>query len=612
MDTPSTSVEDPSAGAAKATVQPPPPRDRAARADQRSIKTGGSFLFEPVVGKVFTRELFSEEQRQIDSMVREFAMEQILPRRSELESHNPELSRELLGAVAELGLTGIDVPEQYGGLGLDKTTSALVAEALTTGGSASWVVTFSCHVGIGTLPIVFFGTESQKQKYLPGLASAELLGAYALTEPQAGSDAAAVETTARRDGETFVLDGTKLYVTNGGWADLFVVFAKLDGKLSAFLVERGFPGLEVGAEEEKMGIRGSSTVSLFLDGLEVPKENLLGKPGDGLPIALNTLNIGRFKLGAADLGGCKTAIDHVTGHALERRQFGQPIAFFDAVRKKLAQIVVETYVLDSVIYRTVGLMDERIQALDSGDESYPRKVTAALEEYAIESSIAKVLGSETLGRVADHGVQVYGGYGFTEECPLAGVYRDTRIDRLFEGTNEINRMVIYGYLLKKALMDQLPLRPAEKAWTEADTPVAGPRWGSQALDVVRRLTVKCLHQAICRYGQDLRNEQVVGEDLADLVIAYFGAASAWSRLRQLGEAASRDRSLRALGRLAVAGCLEQAWRLVYRLRPSLFPDHGPGESILEQQLHKLHLPFDPVTEIRVLTDDLYHVGHYRF
>ncbi len=612
MSTPSTLLDDQRVGAPEGAAHPPPPRDRSTQDGARP--TGGSFLFEPVVADIFTRELFSEEQRQIDGMVREFAREKILPHRDELETHNRQLTRELMGAVAELGLTGIDIPEKYGGIGLDKTTSALVAEALTSGGSASWVVTFSAHVGIGSLPIVFFGNEQQKAKYLPGLASAETLGAYALTEPQAGSDALALETTAELagDGETFILNGTKLYVTNGGWADLYVVFAKLQGKMSAFIVERGFEGLTVGAEEEKMGIRGSSTVTLFLDGLRVPKENLLGKPGDGLPIALNVLNIGRFKLGAADLGGCKSAIDNVTGYALERKQFGQPIAFFDAIRKKLAGMVVKTYVLDSAIYRTVGLMDERIHTLDPQSASYTGQVMAALEDFCIEASISKILGSETMSWVADEGVQVYGGYGFTEECPLAGVYRDTRIDRLFEGTNEINRNVIYGYFLKKALMDQLPLRQAEKAWTETEPPVAGPLWAPQALDVVRRLTVKCLHQAICLYGQDLRNEQIVGEDLADLIIAYFSTSSAMNRLLQLGEQASRDRGLLALGRLAVAECLEQAWRLVYRLRPSLFADQPAGESILEQQTQKLHLPFDPVAEIRILTDDLYHHGHYRF
>lgn len=610
-------MEDVRVGAPESAVRPPLRPDRHAPAEKRPMpKTGGSFLFEPVVEKILTRELFSDEQRQISQMVRELAQEKILPRREELETHDQELTRELLREVAELGLTGIDIPAEHGGLGLDKTTSALVVEALTAGGSASWVVTFSCHVGIGTLPIVFFGNDLQKQKYLPRLASAEWLGAYALTEPQAGSDALAIETTAKlsEDGESYLLGGTKLYVTNGGWADLYIVFAKLDGKMSAFLVERGSPGLEVGAEEEKMGIRGSSTVSLYLDDLRVPRENLLGRPGDGLQIALNILNVGRFKLGAADLGGCKLALDGVTRYALERRQFGQPIAFFDAVRKKLADMVVRTWVLDSTIYRTVGLMDERISSLDPESPVYTRQVMAALEDFCIEASISKILGSETLARVADEGVQVHGGYGFTEECPLAGVYRDCRIDRLFEGTNEINRMVIYGYMLKKTLMDQLPLLAEEKTWTEAAwAPGEEPRWEIRVLDAARRLTIKCLHQAVCLYGQDLRNEQVVGEDLADLIIGYFGASAAWNRLLQLGEdRVDADRGMRALGRLVVADYLEDVRRLTFRLQPTLFPDQGSRESILEQQACKLHLPFDPVAEIRVLSDDLYHHGQYRF
>ncbi len=597
-----------------------PKRDEAVRRPARGRpaarpipRTGGSFLFEPVVERIFTRELFSDEQRDIDRMVRQLAKEKIAPRRTQLQTHDEALTRELMREVAELGLTGIDVPERYGGQELDKTTSALVAEALATGGSASWVVTFSGHVGIGSLPIVFFGSEAQKRKYLPRLASAEWLGAYALTESQAGSDALAIEATAHRaDDGAFVLNGGKEYVTNGGWADLFIVFAKLDGKMSAFLVERGFEGLSVGAEEEKMGIRGSSTVSLFFDRLKVPAENLLGEPGDGLKIALNVLNIGRFKLGAADLGGSKAVIDDVTRHALERKQFGQPIATFDAIRRKLADMVVRTYALDGAIYRTVGLMDARISTLDPDDPAYTERMMAALEDYAIEASIAKVLGSETLWRVADHGVQVYGGYGFIEECPLAGIYRDCRIDRLFEGTNEINRMVIYGYLLKKALMDQLPLLEAERAWTDELLPGDEPRWSVRALDAVRRLTLKCLHQAICLYGQDLRNEQVVGEDLADLVIAYFAASSAVNRRLQLGKKAARDRGLEALERLAVAACLEEAWRLAYRLEPTLFADRRSGAPVLEHQTRKLTLPFDPVAEIRILTDDLYHHGHYRF
>ncbi|TNF73145.1 MAG: hypothetical protein EP299_08715 [Acidobacteria bacterium] len=283
----------------------------AAGVTRPAFRRGGAFLVEPVVGPVFTREQFSEEQKEIDRMVRDFAAERIAPSRDDLSTHNQELTMELMREVGELGLTGIDVPEKFGGLELDKTTSALVVEALTTGGSASWVVTFSCHVGIGTLPIVYFGSEDQKAKYLPKLASVEYLGAYALTEQECGSDVVDLKTTATptEDGEAFLLNGTKLWITNGGWADSFIVFANLEGAgNTAFIVERTWDGLSIGAEEHKLGIKGSSTVTVLLEDVRVPKENLLGEPGKGLPVALNSLNIGRFKLGAADLGGCKGTI----------------------------------------------------------------------------------------------------------------------------------------------------------------------------------------------------------------------------------------------------------------------------------------------------------------
>ncbi len=582
------------------------------------MNKGGSFLLEPVVGSVFTRERFVEEQKEIDEMVRSFARERILPHKESLEAFDKERSLELMREAAELGLTAIDIPEKYGGLEQNKTTSALVNEALSQGESSSWLVTFSAHVGIGTLPIVFFGTNAQKERYLPKLATAEYLSAYALTEPGAGSDALNLTTSARLsdDGDAYVLNGTKQYITNGGWADLFIVFARLDGKgVTAFIVERDSEGLSTGAEEKKMGIKGSSTVNLVLENVRVPKDNVLGTPGAGQHIALNILNIGRFKLGAADLGACKMCINHATRYALERTQFGQPIAFFQAIRKKLADMIVRTYVLDSVIYRTVGLMDERVADLKVDDPDYNRKVMAALEEYAIEASISKILGSETLFRVSDHGIQIFGGYGFSEDYPMAAVFRDTRIDRIFEGTNEINRMVIYGYCLKKALMEELPFRTAASAWTERDPVRDGPfRWEVQALDVLRRSTVKCVHEAISLYGQDLRNEQVVGEDLADLIIGYYGASSAINRLLQLGDEALRNGASRALGRSVVAAYLEEAGRLHCRLRPVVFssPHARPIGDAIARNMQELVLPFDPVKELHVLTDDLFHRGQYRF
>jgi alkylation response protein AidB-like acyl-CoA dehydrogenase len=578
---------------------------------------GGGFLVSPVVQQIFAREAFSEEQREIERMVREFAVERMRPIREELEVPNAELSRQLMREVGELGLTAIDIPESYGGMELDKTTSALVVEALTLCGSASWIVTFSAHAGIGTLPIVFFGTEEQKKKYLPRLASGEHVGAYSLTEADSGSDALNPKATAvlSEDGTSYLLNGTKIWVTNGGWADVYTVFAKLDGKMSAFIMERGTEGLTIGPEEKKLGIKGSSTTTLTLENARVPAENLLGKPGDGGAIALNVLNIGRFKLGAGSLGGSKMATDLVTEYALERRQFGQPIAYFEAIRKKLADMVVRTHALDGVIYRTVGLMDERIARLDPSSPSYNSQAMAALEEYAIENSIAKILGSETTFKITDQGIQVLGGNGFSEEYPLAGMSRDTRIDRIFEGTNEINRMVIYGYFLKKALMEELPIREAEKTWL-ADLPgddgLLG--WEVRSLDVARRLTLKFLFEAISLYGQDLRNAQIVGEDLADLVIGYFAASSAINRIRQLGDQVATDGGYRALARLTVSTYLEDVWRIYFRLRPVLLADGYQARLVpqFDQLLEQLHLPFDPVVEVHHLTDDLYHHGRYRF
>jgi len=579
---------------------------------------GGAFLVEPVIQPVFTREQFSEEQKEIELMVRQFADERLRPARDDIEKLDRDLSLKLMREVGELGLAAIDIPEAYGGMELRKATSALVVEALTTGGSASWVVTFSCHVGIATLPIVYFGTEEQKQKYLPKLGSVEYLGAYALTEPESGSDVAQLKTTARvnDDDSSFTLNGSKIFITNGGWADLYVVFADLEGAgITAFLVERDSDGLGIGAEEKKLGIKGSSTVTVNLDDVRVPKENLLGEPGGGLPVALNVLDIGRFKLGAADLGGCKLIVDQATEYALERLQFGQPIAYFEAIRKKFAEMVVRTYVLDSAIYRAVGLMDQRLSALDHDDPKYPKQAMTALEEYAIESSITKILGSETMSKVVDEGVQIYGGYGFSEEYPMAGAYRDARIDRIFEGTNEINRMVIYGFFLRKALMEELPLRDTERTWHNALPPQEGPlAWEIAGLDVARRLTVKSFFQAISLYGQDLRNAQIVGEDLADLAIGYFAASAAINRILQQGEDGPIDKSYRTLARLIAATYFEDVWRLMFRLRPTLFDDAYGKQALptIDSELQKLQLPFDLVGEVNYLTDFLYDRGSYPF
>ena len=572
------------------------------------MRSGGSFLTDPLARQqALCREDFTQEQREIHETVKDFAREKILPRKVELSALNWPLTRELMLEAAAMGLTGVDVPEAYGGMGLDRVTSALVAEGLTTGQCASLLVTFLAHTGIGTLPIVYFGTDYLRQKYLPDLVSVETLGAYALSEPQAGSDALALSTSAEPtpDGDAFLLNGRKQFISNAGWAQVFTVFAKIHGKdTAAFVVERSFPGFSVGPEEHKMGINGSSTCSLILENCRVPKENLLGEPGKGHDIAFNILNVGRFKLGAADLGGVKTSFQTALAYALERKQFGSPIAFFDAIRWKLASMAALGFALDAVIYRTVGMMDERIAALSRDDSDYGRKAMEALEEYAIEASICKVFGSETLSDVADEGIQIFGGYGFSEEYPLARVYRDNRVDRIFEGTNEINRMVITGYFLRDALMEKLPVREAAKGWDHAPQPVEGPlAWEDAALERLRGLLLKFLEQAIILYGQDLKNEGMAGEALADLAIGYYAASSSFLRAART----TRKEHLLA-ARIFIHRVLEQTQARAAFLLPVLFPERERGK-ILEQA-RLLIPPTSAVDDVRRFTDLLYHRGNY--
>ncbi|MDA2921865.1 acyl-CoA dehydrogenase family protein [Patescibacteria group bacterium AH-259-L07] len=506
----------------------------------RTKRTGGLFLVD-MVGSypVFSRECFSDEQREIQEMVEEFAVEKIKPSRDNIEKQDKDLSLQLLREMGELGLLSIDIPEKYDGMELDKTTSAIVVEAVGKGNSGSFSVIFSVQTGIGMFPIIWFGTDEQKKKYLPKLATAEFVSAYALTEPSSGSDATSAKTTAvpNSDGKYYILNGEKQFITNGGWADVFIVFAQVDGtKFSAFIVDKDTPGFEIGPEEHKMGVKGSSTVPLHLTDVRVPAENLLGNVGDGAAIAFNALNIGRFKLGAADLGGCKEVINNCLDYALERRQFGQSIAYFDAIKKKFSDMIIRTYSLDSVIYRTIGMIDEATEELDKNGPEFYRKMGKTMEEFAIETSIVKVYGSESLGMCADTGIQIHGGYGFIEEYPIAQTYRDTRIDRIWEGTNEINRQIITGYFMKKALMGEIPIREKIKG---IDDFLASRKklfkgtsldWEKELIEAGKFLTLFVFHEALCEYGQDLRHQHHLVEDLADIFIDLYALDSTVGRL----------------------------------------------------------------------------------
>lgn len=490
--------------------------------------TGGSFLIEDLApNDVFTPEDLSVEQRQIAKTTADFAEEKIAAQSAEIEAKNFAVSRALMREAGELGLLGVDIPEEYGGLEFDKVTSAVIADRIAVSGSFS--VTFSAHTGIGTLPIVWYGTREQKTKYLPKLASGEWIAAYALSEASAGSDAMNIRATAKLspDGAHYVLNGEKMWISNAGMADLFTVFAKIDGeKFSAFLVEAGTPGLTIGAEEHKLGIRGSSTCPIVLRDCKVPVENLLGEAGKGHRIAFNVLNVGRYKLGAGVMGGARNILRQGIRYANERIAFGKPIASFGLIQKKIAECAAEIFAGEAVSLRVVGAIDSALSPLDKSSSNYVEEVQKAIEEFAVECSIVKVWGSEMVGRVTDEIVQVYGGYGYVEEYPAERAYRDARIHRIFEGTNEINRLIITGWMMKRAMQGKLALLPAIKKIT--DEMMSGP--GSRAsyegpmaeeralLASAKKLGLLCSGAASQRFGAELPDQQEIMGDLADILI----------------------------------------------------------------------------------------------
>ena len=511
---------------------------------------GGSFLIEERKPEdVFTPEDFSEQHLLIAQTAEEFANKEILPNIDKMEHKDFSINRELLKRAGELGLSGVDVPEAYGGMQMDKVTSAIIADRVAKYGGFS--TTWGAHTCIGTLPIVYFGTEEQKKKYLPGLATGQVVGAYALSESSSGSDALNCRTRAVRsgDGKHYIINGEKMWITNAGFADLFVVFAKVDGeKFTAFLVERQFPGFSVGAEEHKMGIRGSSTCPLILNDCRVPVDNVLGEVGKGHHIAFNVLNVGRFKLGAACVGSARNCIESAIAYAKQRKAFGKVIADFGLIREKLANIAAGIFTGEAMAYRTVGMMDEAIAQLVEGHEDMTL-VRKVIDEYAVECSILKVWGSEFISYVTDEVVQIYGGYGFVEEYPAERNYRDVRVNRIFEGTNEINRLVITGFLLKRAMSGQLPLMAAIKKLMDevlsgtTEEAGGGPLLEERTL-VARAKKIGLFAAGIAtqKYMQAIQDEQEIMGAIANMVIETYAMESAVVRAHKLakknGEAAS--------------------------------------------------------------------------
>ena len=521
----------------------------SAIAEQKQLIKGGSFLIEErTPEEIFTPEDFTEEHRMIADTTRQFVDNEVNPHIDELEKHNWKLSRELIGKAAELGLIGANIPEEYGGLGLDQTSGALVGENI--GRSASFATTLGAESGIGLLPIIYFATEQAKQKYLPKIAAGDLITAYALTEAGAGSDAMAGKATARlsEDGKEYILNGEKMWITNGGFADIFIVFAKLDGdKFSSFIVERQ-PGLTSGAEEHKMGIKGSSTTALVLSDVRTPVENLLGEVGKGHKIAFNILNIGRFKLGAMCSGGMKLMVQESVRYANERQQFGKSISSFGAIKAKLAEQAIRTWVGESMVYRTLGMIETGIGAVDAKDMDARLR---AIEEYAAECSIIKVALSEYCDFVADEMVQIFGGYGYSADYPAERAYRDSRINRIFEGTNEINRMLIPGRLMKSAMSGRLALLPAAQALMDE---VLSPQIGSfedddtvlaaeqKLAQNAKKVALMTLGTAAQKYMMKLADQQEVLMGIADVIMDTYAMETAILRARKLvssqGEAAA--------------------------------------------------------------------------
>jgi alkylation response protein AidB-like acyl-CoA dehydrogenase len=512
---------------------------------------GGSFLItDPTAADCFSPEDFTDEHRQIAETTANFATNEIMPVSDQIEAKDFSVTRRLLKEAADLGLTAIDIPEEYGGLEMDKVTSAVVAENISK--QASFSVSFSAHTGIGTLPLVWYGTDEQKRKYLPKIASGEIISAYALSESTSGSDAVNAKTKAvlSADGKTYTLNGEKMWISNAGFADLFTVFAKCaipDGpdagkeKLTAFLIERGTPGFTQGKEEHKLGIRGSSTCPLILTDCVIPAANLLGEVGKGHHIAFNILNVGRYKLGNAAVGGARMALNNGIRYAIDRKAFGKSISEFGLIQEKIANCATGIFVGGAVCYRTVGLIDKALSAIPPEAKHDTKEIQKRIEEYAVECSIVKVWASEMLDMVVDEVLQIFAGYGYVEEYPAERAYRDARINRIFEGTNEINRLIITGWLMKSAMNGKLALMPAIKKLM--DEVMAGPsekidREGPLAeeqnlLANAKKLTLFTAGAATQKYMQQIADEQEVMGTIADMIIEVFAMESAILRAEKI-------------------------------------------------------------------------------
>jgi alkylation response protein AidB-like acyl-CoA dehydrogenase len=589
--------------------------------------SGGSFLLEERrPEEVFTPEDFTEQHQLIGQTAEEFAVNEILPNAEKIEHKDFSISRALVKKAGELGLSAVEIPEAYGGLEMDKVTAAVIADHIAK--YAGFATTWGAHSGIGLLPLVYFGTEEQKKKYLPRLAAGEIVGAYALSEASSGSDALNCRTRAQlsADGRHYVLNGEKMWITNAGFADLFTVFAKVDGeKFSAFLVEKTFPGISIGNEEHKLGIRGSSTCPVILNDCQVPAENLLGEIGKGHVIAFNILNVGRFKLGAMCVGGGRVSLENAIAYAKQRKAFGKAISDFGLVREKLANMATLLYVGESLVYRTVGMMDAALNEVDKSGPDAMRETRKAIEEYAVECSIIKVWASEMVDYVVDETLQIYGGYGFVEEYPAERAYRDARINRIFEGTNEINRLIITGFLLKRAMTGQLPLTAAIK--TLMEEVLSGPSASEEfegALADERKLVAQAKKiglfaagAATQKYMQAIQDQQEIMGAIADMTIETYAMETAVLRAQKIAESVSSSNQGEAAAALPIAMTrvyLTQAFEKVESAARKVIAAVAEGDMLRTQLaiLRRLskHEPFNTIELRQMIAQRVIERGKY--
>jgi alkylation response protein AidB-like acyl-CoA dehydrogenase len=588
----------------------------------QALNRGGSFLITSTRPEdVFTPADISDDQRLIGQTAEEFMTKEVIPAIPELEAHKEGAMAEMLKRAGAIGLLGGAIPEEYGGSQLDKVSATVLAEKLS--GYASFAVSHGGHSGIGTIPIVYFGTEAQKKKYLPKIASGELLSCYCLSEPQAGSDSLAARTRAvlSPDGKNWILNGQKMWITNGGFADVYVVFAKVDGeKFSCFIVERGTPGFSAGAEEKKMGIRGSSTVPIFFENSPVPKENLLHEIGRGHIVAFNTLNVGRFGLGAYCLGESKDVLRESSKYSKERTAFGKQLKDFGLIKTKLGEMAIRIYAIESMIYRSAGMIEAAVASSHAGADKAKQDMQV-LEEYAIESSISKVAGSETLDFCVDESVQIFGGYGFHEDYPVARAYRDSRVNRIFEGTNEINRMLIIQMLMKRATSGILPIIPA--AMKLADEVLAGPSFEEapsgafaeeeRALAQAKKIFLLATGTALQKFREGLAEQQEIVASLANIAMDVYAMESSLRRAQK--SLAARGESSNVMGEAAKA-IVYDAMDCIEKEARTALAATADGDTLVTQlavlRRFAKHAPIDTIAIRRRVADAVLAQDRYPF